>query len=64
LAAIVVDRSRPLEHVPRARIVLFSADRLSVLALARRAGVSRPAVWRWQWRYAKRRPPLSAVLTD
>src|SRR3954451_2197347 len=70
LAAIVGDRSRPLKHVQRARIVLHSADRLSVLEVARRASVSRPAVWRWQRRYAeegvdgllhdKTRPPGTA----
>jgi len=53
LAAIVGDRSRPLKHVQRARIVLFSAERLPVLEVARRAGVSRPAVWRWQRRFAE-----------
>src|ERR1041385_1385749 len=53
LAAIVGDRSRPLKHVQRARIVLHSADRLPVLEVARRATVSRPAVWRWQRRYAE-----------
>jgi transposase len=53
LAAIVGDRSRALKHVQRARIVLHSADRLPVLQVARRAGVSRPAVWRWQRRYAE-----------
>src|SRR6266487_1774678 len=70
LAAIVGDRSRPLKHVQRARIVLHSADRLPVLEVARRASVSRPAVWRWQRRYAeegvdgllhdKTRPPGTA----
>jgi hypothetical protein len=44
LAAVVGDRSRPLKHVQRAWIVLFSAERLPVLDVARRAGVSRPAV--------------------
>src|SRR3977135_4270055 len=53
LAAIGGDRSLPLKHVQRARIVLFSAERLPVLEVARRAGVSRPAVWRWQLRYAE-----------
>jgi DNA invertase Pin-like site-specific DNA recombinase len=48
LLAIVADRNRPLKHVQRAHIILFSADRLPVLEIARRAGVSRPAVWRWQ----------------
>src|SRR5438477_9066984 len=47
------DRSRPLKHVQRARIVLHSADRLPVLEVAHRASVSRPAAWRWQWRYAE-----------
>ena len=53
LAAIIGDRSRPLKHVQRARIVLHSAERVPVLEVARRAGVSRPAVWRWQQRYGE-----------
>lgn len=53
LAAIAGDRSHALKHVQRARIVLHSADRLPVLRVARRAGVSRPAVWRWQRRFAE-----------
>lgn len=53
LAAIIGDRSRPLKHIQRARIVLYSADGLSVLEVARLAEVSRPAVWRWQCHYAE-----------
>src|SRR3954462_11795236 len=53
LAAIAQDRSRPLKHVQRARIVLLSAERLSVQDVARRAGVSRPAVWRLQQRFGE-----------
>src|SRR5687768_14989933 len=53
LAAVVEDRNCPLKHVQRARIVLLSAERLPVLEVARRAEVSRPAVWRWQLRYAE-----------
>ena len=53
LLAVVADRNRPLKHVQRARIVLCSADRLPVQEVARRASVSRPAVWRWQARYAE-----------
>ena len=53
LAAIVGDRSRALKHIQRARIVLHSAEALPVLEVARRAEVSRPAVWRWQKRYAE-----------
>src|SRR5947207_13957025 len=42
LAAIVGDRSRPLKHVQRARIVLHAADRLPVPEVARRASVTPP----------------------
>lgn len=51
LAEIAGDRSRPLKHILRANIVLLSAEGLSVQDEARQAGVSRPAVWRWQQRY-------------
>ena len=53
LEAIVADRNRAQKHVARARIILHSADRLNVAAVARRAGVGRPAVWRWQRRFAE-----------
>src|SRR5580693_10028447 len=53
LLAIVADRNRSLKHVQRARIVLYSADRLPAQEVARRASVSRPAVWRWQARCAE-----------
>jgi hypothetical protein len=53
LCAIVADRNRPLKHIQRANIVLLSAERLPVLEVARRAGISRPAVWRWQLRYGE-----------
>ena len=53
LTAVVGDRSRPMKHVQRAWIEFHSAERLPVLEVARRAGVSRPAVWRWQWRYGE-----------
>ena len=46
LEASVGDRNRLLKHVQHARIVLLSAKRRSVLQVAGRAGVSRPAVWR------------------
>ena len=52
---IVADRNRPLEHVQWAHIILFSVDRLPVLEVARCAGVSGPAVWRGQARYAGQR---------
>ena len=53
LAAVVGDRNRPQKHVQRARIVLLSAERLPVLTVAGQVGVSRPAVWRWQQRFAE-----------
>ena len=53
LQAIVADRNRAQKHVARARIILHSADRLSVAEVARRVGVGRPAVWRWQRRFAE-----------
>jgi hypothetical protein len=43
LEAIIGCRNRPLKYVKRARIVLLSAERLSVLQVARGAGISRPA---------------------
>jgi transposase len=53
LAAVVGDRNRVQKHVQRARIVLLSAERLPVLTVANAVGVSRPAVWRWQQRFAE-----------
>ena len=53
LEAIVGDRNRAQKHVARVRIILGSAERLNVAEVARRAGVGRPAVWRWQRRFAE-----------
>jgi len=53
LEAIVADRNRAQKHVARARLVLLSAERLDVATVARRVGISRPAVWRWQQRFAE-----------
>ncbi len=52
LAAIASDQNRLQKHVQRARIILLSAERLPVAGVARQAAASRPAVWRWQARYA------------
>ncbi len=51
-----------MKHVQRAQIVLLSADRLPVLEIAKRVGVSRPMVWRWQQRYAEE--GLDGLLRD
>ena len=53
LAAIVADPKRAQKHDWRTRIILTSMDRLNVAEIARRVGVSRPCVWRWQQRYAE-----------
>jgi len=53
LAAVIGDRNSPQKHAQRAKIVLHSAERRSVFDVARLSGVSRPAVWRWQRRYAE-----------
>jgi len=62
LALIAADRNRPQKHIQRAQIVLLSAERLPVAEVARQAGVSRPAVWRWQMRYAE--AGVDALLRD
>src|SRR4051812_111432 len=48
LAAVVADRNSPQKHVWRARIILATAEGLGTNAIMRRAGVSKPCVWRWQ----------------
>ena len=53
MAAVIGDRNSPQKHALRAKIVLHSAERRSVLDIARLSDVSRPAVWRWQRRYAE-----------
>jgi transposase/transposase-like protein len=53
LEAVVADRNRSQKHVARARLVLLSAERLNVARVARRVGIGRPAVWRWQQRFAE-----------
>jgi transposase len=62
LERVIEDRRRPVKHVQRCRIVLLSADRLAVLEIAKRVGVSRPMVWRWQQRYAEE--GLDGLLRD
>jgi hypothetical protein len=48
LEAVVADRSSPQKHVWRAKIILVTADRHGTARIMRRrAGVSKPRVWRW-----------------
>src|ERR671910_3188728 len=51
LEAIVADRNSPQKHVWRARIILATADGCGTAEIMRRAGVSKPSVWRWQRRF-------------
>src|SRR5882757_8061824 len=51
LQAIVDDRNSLQKHVWRARIVLGTADGLGTVEIMRTAGVSKPAIWRWQARF-------------
>jgi len=53
LAAIVADCNRSQKHAARARILLHCGEHRDVAMVAREAGISRPAVWRWQQRYAE-----------
>jgi len=53
LEAIAANRKAPHKHVQRARIILHSAERKPVQRVAAAADVSRPAVWRWQQRFAE-----------
>src|SRR5215212_199224 len=51
LRAIVADRNSPQKHVRRAAIVLATAEGCGTAEITRRAGVSKPCVWRWQARF-------------
>src|ERR687898_2559158 len=51
LEAIVADRNSPQKHVWRAGIILATGDGCGTAEVMRRAGVSKPCVWRWQERF-------------
>jgi transposase len=53
LEAVIRDRNAPQKHVWRCRIVLLTADGAGATAIMREAGVSKPAVWRWQERFMR-----------
>ena len=55
LVAVVADRNSPQKHVWRARIILATAEGCGTAEIMRRAGVSKPCVWRWQERRASGR---------
>ena len=51
LAAVLADRNSPQKHVWRVEIILASAAGCGTAEIMRRAGVSKPCVWRWQQRF-------------
>src|SRR3954447_17746770 len=62
LHGLIENRRRPMKHVQRAQIVLLSADRRPVMEIAKRVGISRHMVWRWQQRFAEE--GLDGLLRD
>src|SRR5215470_17183406 len=62
LAAVVADRNSPQKHVWRARIILATAEGCGMAEIMRRAGVSKPCVWRWQERFM--REGVAGLLRD
>ena len=78
LAAVVADRNSRQKHVWRARIILATGEGCGTAEIMRRAGVSKPCVWRWQERFMREGvagllhdktrkpglPPLPSALVD
>jgi hypothetical protein len=62
LVAVVADRNSPQKHVWRARIILATAEGCGTAEIMRRAGVSKPCVWRWQARFM--REGVAGLLRD
>jgi transposase len=51
LERVVADRNSPQKHVWQARIILATGEGCGTVEIMRRAGVSKPSVWRWQRRF-------------
>jgi transposase len=51
LEAIARDRNAAQKHVARAKVILATADGCGTMEIARRSGLSKPGVWRWQERF-------------
>ena len=70
----MADRKSAQKHVWRARIILATAEGCVTAEVMRRAGVSKPCVWRWQRRFMeagvdgllrdKTRKPCKALVPD
>src|SRR4051795_12780019 len=74
LEAIARDRNAAQKHAARAKVILATADGCGTMEIARRSGLSKPGVWRWQERFMhegvdgllrdKTRPPGKPRLPD
>src|SRR5579859_7889764 len=62
LLAVVADRNSSQKHVWRAQIILATAEGCGTAEIMRRAGVSKPCVWRWQRRFME--AGVDGVLRD
>src|SRR4051794_26072341 len=51
LERVVADRNSRQKHVWRAEIILATSEGCGTVEIMRRAGVSKPSVWRWQRRF-------------
>jgi transposase len=51
LQAVVADGNSSQKHVWRAQVILATVEGCSTAEIMRRAGVSKPCVWRWQRRF-------------
>jgi transposase len=51
LERVVADRNSRQKHVWRAKIILATDEDCGTAEIMRRAGVSKPSVWRWQQRF-------------
>jgi transposase len=58
LEAVLADGKSPQRHVWRVRIVLLTADGVGTMEIARRTGISKPTVWRWQRRFMEGGVPI------
>ena len=57
LEAIAADPNSRQKHAWRARIILATAEGCGTAEVMRRAGVSKPCVWRWQERFMREGVP-------
>jgi hypothetical protein len=53
LVTVVADCNSRQKHVWRARIILATAEGCGTAEIMRRAGVSKPCVWRWEERFIR-----------